>query len=338
VEEVSTQAVLIKQQADHAIGANIQNIVSKVGGADLGAQAVQFPRSGEESNIITVKGPKDVAEKIVAAIEAFVNEKDSQTWEVIDVPVNQHRNLIGSGGNIRKKIEEDFGVAINVPKQGSGQTGVKISGVPANVAKCRDHISGLTTKQQGETIMVPRNLHNVVARNGATFGEFTRMGIRVDHNGQKQPAKATPPLRKANGDMPLITDQSGEQAHSWEIVRDESTEIGEIPWILSAQKSAKEDALEKAKARIQELMESNAEPPATGYLILSDPGLHRRIIGKGGTTINGIRETSGADIQVPKSGSRGDEGEAIVITGTEEGIVSARDLIFEALRQAPGSK
>lgn len=274
----------------------------------------------------------------MAAIELFAKERDSQVSDVIDVPANQHRNLIGSGGNIRKKMEEDFGVSINIPKQGSEQTGVKIMGPEENVAKCKDHIASLTHRQEGETIMVPRNLHNVVARNGATFGELTRMGVRVDHNGQKPPARAAPSGRKASGDMPLITDQAGEQEHSWEIVKGESDETGEIPWVLSAQKSAKEDALQKAKYKIQDLLENNTEPPVTGYLILSDPRLHRRIIGKGGATINGIRESSGADIQVPKNNGRGEEGEAIVITGTEDGIVNARDLIFEALRNSGGSE
>ncbi len=273
----------------------------------------------------------------MAAIETFVNERDSQVTDTIDVPANQHRNLIGSGGNIRKKMEEDFVVSINIPKQGSGYTGVKIMGQAENIAKCKDHIASLTSRQEGETIMVPRNLHNVVARNGATFGELTRMGVRVDHNGQKPPAKAAPSGRKTNGDMPLITDQAGEQEHSWEIVNGDSGETGEIPWVLSAQKSAEEDALQKAKAKIQGLLKNNNEPPVTGYLILSDPRLHRRIIGKGGATINGIRESSGADIQVPKNTGRGEEGEAIVITGTEDGIVNARDLILETLRSSKGS-
>jgi hypothetical protein len=230
-------------------------------------------------------------------------------------------------------MEEDFSVMINVPKQGSGQTGVKVSGLPANVAKCKEHISSMTTKQQSETIMVPRNLHNAVARNGSTFGELTRMGVRVDHNGQKPPAKPARGGRKTNGDMPLITEQAGEQ-HSWEIVRDGEGESGEIPWVLSAQKSAREDALAKAKLKIQELLDNNSAPPVTGYLILSDPKLHRRIIGKGGATINGIRETSGADIQVPKAGVKGEDDEAIVITGSEDGVVSAKDLIFEELKKA----
>jgi hypothetical protein len=232
-------------------------------------------------------------------------------------------------------MEEDFGVSINVPKQGSGQTGVKISGLPANVAKAKDHITSLTARQQGETIMVPRNMHNVVARGGATFGELTRMGVRVDHNGEKPPAKAAPKGRKTNGAMPLITDQPGEQAHSFEIVKDESPETGEIAWVLSAQKNANDNAVEKAKAKIMELLENTSEPPVTGYLILSDPSLHRRIIGKGGSTINGIRQSSGADIQVPKNNRQGGEdGEAIIITGTEDGVVSAKDLILEALERA----
>jgi YbbR domain-containing protein len=100
-------------------GSNIQGIVAKAGGTGTSAEHVRFPRQGEESDDLSVKGTADVVQQIVAAIQAFVDERENQTTETIDVPVSQHRDLIGPGGSIRKKLEEEHAVSINVPRQGS---------------------------------------------------------------------------------------------------------------------------------------------------------------------------------------------------------------------------
>lgn len=293
-----------------------------------------------------MKGTADVVEKIVAAIQAFVDERENQITETIEVPINQHRELIGPNGSIRKKIEDDFSVSLNVPRQGSGQTAVKISGRPEHVSKAKEHIQSLVVKPQGETIMVPRALHHVVSRNGALFRELSRDGVRIDHNGHKPPSRPKDarrgPQRTTNGDMPLITDQPGEASHSWDMVSNQAAldgDDGEIPWVILAGKDVSEDAVTKAKQKIQSSIEKAKEPQFTGYLILPDPRLHRHIIGQGGATINHIRKASGADIQVPNRNSgKGEEGEAITIVGKEDGVLSARDLILEEIKKAQAGR
>lgn len=286
-------------------------------------------------------------DKIFAALTAFVDERDNQTTETIDVPVTSHRELIGPNGSIRKKIEDDFGVTLNVPRQGSGQTGVKITGRAENVAKAKEHIQTKSVKPQGETILVPRGLHHTISKNGALFRELSREGIRIDHNGQKPPPKTAanapaPRQRTTNGDIPLITDQPGAESYSWEIVSNQdasSSEAGEIPWVIYANKDVTEETVSKTKQKIKSLLEKASVPQHTGFLILPDPRLHRHIIGQGGSTINSIRKQSGCDIQVPnKNSGRGEEGEAITIVGQEKGVLSARDLILEEINKASAGR
>lgn len=235
---------------------------------------------------------------------------------------------------------------MNVPKQGSGQTGVRLTGMPANVAKAKEHISKLTSKPQGEMIMVPRALHHIVGKNGALFRELSRDGIRVDHNGQNPPPKSKDAGRGArnrttNGDMPLITDQPGEESYSWDIVSNldsSNGETGEIPWVIYG-KDASDEAVAKAKQRIENSIKRASEPQHTGYLILPDPRSHRHIIGQGGSTINSIRKASGCDIQVPnRNTGKGEEGEAITIVGKEQGVIAARDLILEEIKKAEAGR
>lgn len=328
-------------------GSHIQTIVTKAGGTGPSAEHVRFPRQGDESDNLTVKGTADVVENIIASIQAFVDERENQVTETLDVPVGQHRELIGPNGSIRKKLEGDFGVTLDVPRLGSGQTGVKISGPPDNVYKAKEHIQGITTRPRGETVMVPRHLHNVVSRNGALFRELSRDGIRVDHNGQKPPAKSrdghrSPRVRNSNGDMPLITDQPGEESYLWDIVSNQSAlddDTGEIPWVIFGGKDSSDDAVAKAKEKIESSLAKAAEPRHTGYLILPDPRMHRHIIGQGGSTINSIRKQSGCDIQVPnRNSAQGEEGEAITIVGREDGVLTARDLIIKEIKRAEGER
>ncbi|KIX93397.1 uncharacterized protein Z520_10816 [Fonsecaea multimorphosa CBS 102226] len=323
-------------------GSHIQNLVAKAGGTGTSAEHVRFPRQGDESDELTVRGTADVVEKILAAIQAFVDTRENSTTETIDVPISQHRALIGPNGSIRKKLEEEFDVTLNVPRVGTGLTGVTITGRPENVSKAKERVQGMTSKPQGETIMVPRSLHHVISRNGALFRELSRDGIRVDHNGQRPPPKGAanrgPPTRTTNGDMPLITDQPGEEAYSWNMVSNQQEldgDSGEIPWVILAGKDASDDAVAKAKDKIKSLLEKAAEPQHTGFLILPDPRLHRHIIGQGGKTINAIRRESGCDIQVPNRNSgKGEEGEAITIVGKEDGVLTARDMILEEIKKA----
>ena len=108
-------------------------------------------------------------EKIVAAMQKIIVERDSQTVETIEVPTDKHRSLIGRGGETKKDLESKFKVSIDIPRQGSGQEGVKIVGQPDAVEKAKTHILDLIKDQEGETIQVPRKIHHTVADNGQFF-------------------------------------------------------------------------------------------------------------------------------------------------------------------------
>jgi len=303
---------------------------------------VQFPKQGEDSSTLTIRGTGDVVEKIVAAIQSYIEDKEAQVVEVVDVPADQHRLLIGTAGNIRKSIEEKFNISLDVPRRESGKTGVRIAGRPDGVAQAKEHILSLTRQPEGTTVMVPRSLHHTVSNDGRIFRDLSRQGIKVDHKGHQPPKKpthngATPNLN--NADAPLITDDPNAAAtHAFNITSMNSaseSESGEIPWILIGNRDVSEDIIAKAQRQIEEAIEKAQEPKHIGYLRLADPSLHRHVIGSKGATINSIRRQTGCDIQVP-GGGRGNDREEITIVGSEEGVQLARDLILEEIEKAGG--
>lgn len=344
-DAVVTKTIEVEQKHHRALigsaGANISSLVSKAGGTGSSAEHVKFPKatSNEKSNTLTIKGTQEVVDAIIKEIQAQVSVKENEVVESVDVPTQLHRNLIGPGGANRVAFEKKFGLLMNVPKQNSNETGVKLTGPAENVAKAREHLTSLVNAQKAETISVPRKYHHAVAQNGATFQELRQLGLRVDHGGAKVPPRPTakPVSSEAvtNGALPLITDQGTGAAEAqpiWELVSLNNDEPGEITWVLSANRQDTPPSAEniaKAKARIEALLKAAATPRFTGYLTLPDPKLHRRVIGQQGQKIESMRQATNCDIQVPKRDQRGSD--AITITGSEEGVLKAKGLILEAV-------
>ena len=267
--------------------------------------------------------------KIVERIQEIVGERESQVTEIVDVPIENHRSLIGRGGDTKRQLESKFTVSIDVPRQGDGKTGVKLTGRPENVAKAKEHIQGLVQQQQGETIQVPRNLHHSISNGGQFFRQLhNNYSVTVDHAGQPLPAKPDSSTRSNVGALPLITDDDDatSEAHSWKVVQIDAGDDGDFPWVLRGSS----ENVEKAKDAIAKALEQAKKNDATGYLVLPDPRTYRHVIGPNGSKVNSIRKESNCKIQVPRDQAKD---EAIEIIGTKDGVELAKNLILEAVRE-----
>jgi predicted PilT family ATPase len=325
-------------------GANVRKLVTDAGGPDDNraiAQIVRFPKQGDADNNIRIQGSKAMVDKIVAAIQAQVEEKAGQVSDSMDVPTEKHRILIGRGGEARRQLESKFNISIDIPRQGTSgpaASQIKLTGQPSDLEAAKEHIAGLIKEQEGETVDVPRKFHHDISDNGQIFRSLLRNHkVTVDHAGQQPPPRPTTrtPRGRANGGtaMPLITDDaSSADTHSWELVDDSSVYEGAdgdetIPWILRGSP----EGVAKAKAQLEKALAEAGEPSWSGYLILSDPKTYRHIIGPGGSQINSIRKKTGTKVQVPKNQG---EGEAVEIVGTKEGVEEAKQIILDIVKNA----
>ena len=295
---------------------------------------VRFPRPDSTESTIRLEGNGKIVDNIVAAIEQFVKEREDQVSETLSVPTAQHRMLIGRGGETRRNIESKFNVTLDIPKQGSGKTDVKLKGASTAVAEAKEHIEGLLKDQHAETVEVPRNLHHAVADNGAIFRRLRNdYRVTVDHAGQSVPAN--PAIEETRdgatgGSLPLITDDptAASDAHSWKVVDTSApsdADASPFPWVLSGTP----ENVAKARAAIEKAIAGASQQSATGYLILPDPKTYRFVVGQGGSQINAIRKKTGCRINVPKNQA---QGEAIEIRGSASSLEEARDMILEAVQ------
>ncbi|KAI1325057.1 putative RNA binding effector protein Scp160 [Xylariaceae sp. FL0255] len=319
-------------------GTTLRDLIIKAGGPEdrrQQARTVQFPKQDADGNGIKIEGRRDVVDKLVASIEAFVSQRESQVTETMDVPIEKHRSLIGRGGETKRQLESQFGVSIDIPRQGNGSTEVKLVGLPANVQNAKEHIASLVQQSQGETLQVPRKYHHAISENGQFFRRLRNdHKVTVDHAGQNTPPKPKPAsTRETAGALPLITDdaETAADAHSWTIVDTASTEEGNIPWVLKGNP----ENIEKAKKAITAALEQAQKNNSTGYLILPDPSTYRFVIGSGGSKVNSIRKQSGCKINVPRDQARD---EAIEISGSREGCEKAKDLILAAVREGQAGR
>jgi polyribonucleotide nucleotidyltransferase len=315
-------------------GSALRDIVVSAGGSDDRrelARTVQFPKADADGNLIKVEGKSEIVDKIIAAMQKIVAERESQTTETIDVATDKHRSLIGRGGETKKELESKFRVSIDIPRQGSGQTSIKITGLPADVKQAKTHILDLVKDQEGETVQVPRKVHNTIADNGQFFRRLRNdLQVTVDHAGHKVPPKtAAAANARANGDsLPLITDDADAAANAflWNVVDSSTSDVdGEIPWILRGPS----ENIPKAKSTLAAAIEQALKNTTTGYLVLSDPGTYRRVIGQGGSKVNSIRKATGCKITVPRNQAKD---EAIEIIGTAEGVEKAKEMVLKAVK------
>jgi predicted PilT family ATPase len=298
---------------------------------------VKFPRPDSNESTIKLEGNGAVVEKIIDAIQGFVKEKEDQVTVAMEVPPSHHRLLIGRGGDTRRDIESKFQITLDIPKQGTERSDVKVKGPSGAAEEAKAHILALLEGQKGETVEVPRQLHHAVSDNGSFFRRLRNdYQVTVDHAGQQIPPKpaAEESRSTANGpsSLPLITDDPSDsvETHSWKVVDNtpatgEATQPATIPWVLSGSN----DNVAKAKTALEKAMNAASEHSATGYLILPDPKTYRFVVGQGGSQINTIRKQTGCRINVPKSQARG---EAVEVKGSKEGVEEAKDLILEAVR------
>lgn len=323
------------------VGANIRELIVRAGGpSDTReiARTVRFPSSDSPESTIRVEGRAALVEKIVAELTSFADQRSNQVTSTLAVEPSRHRLLIGRGGETRRALEAKLNVTLDVPKQGTGDDQVRITGQPKDVEAAKTHLTELTKEQEGLTIQVPKPLHHYVAENGQVFRRLRNdHGITVDHGGMQPPprpagAGAEAGTRRVN--PPLITDTPGAAAEeSWHVLETHpglsSTANAEtIPWILRGKDRA---ATERAQAMLEKSIEEAKQPRHTGYLILPDPKSYRFVVGPGGNSIKDVRSKTGCKIDVPKGNAGGSE--AIEVAGQKENVEKAKELIMELVKQ-----
>ncbi|KAI9888921.1 MAG: hypothetical protein M1814_006153 [Vezdaea aestivalis] len=315
-------------------GANIRDIILAAGGSgdhrDL-SRTVRFPNAESSDSTIKIEAPSAVANAVYDSLATFASEREGQITLFIDVPTEQHRLLIGRGGDSKRALEGRFSVSIEVPRQGSTETKVKVTGKPPAVEKAKAHVENLIKENKGVTVDVPAHLHHTIVNGGAFIQNLkNNLQVSVSHAGTSLPPKPDSALPPAA--LPLITETANDVV-SWHIadLHNPSDSGTTIPWVLRGS----EKSVGMAKTQIEKAVAEAGRPSCIGFLRLPNPRSYRFIIGHAGSQINSIRKKTGTKISVPRDQATSDP---VEIRGSREGVEKAKEIIMDCVEEGENGR
>jgi len=342
-------------------GSKLREIISNAGGDEIRNKTIDIPNADEESDVITVQGPKTFVSKVVKAINKIVEDGENSITKELEVPKERQGALVGPGGMVRRQLETEFNVTIQVPNK--DQTGpVTVTGLADNVAKAEKKIKEDILKDNFDVeIQVPAAIHQFVSERGALIQKLRLDDfVNVRHGNANRRAnkinrsKLVIPVEKVRAEegstqkVKITIEEVGEP-------RDDAEE-GDIPWRLtyepinfeellgettdedketkpaeSAKPSAekKKAALDKATKIIEDRIALVKDATYVCYIWTSEFKNFNRIVGPGGSNIKKIRDDTNTLINIPRKNDPVND--VVYIRGTKEGVSKAAEAIVRGL-------
>ncbi|KAF5393250.1 hypothetical protein D9757_000766 [Collybiopsis confluens] len=329
-------------------GQALKDLVSRCGGdpdPKILGSLIRFPRQGEPSDEVRLRGEATIVNKLKAELEKTVAILRDRVILAVEIPAAQHRALIGRGGQHLNELQDRTGTQVQFPgsrsyaQVGAAENVVEVSDVdPANIVKvvgprsaCEKAIESLKKASKAaspelvtSTITVPLKYHHAISQQGQFFRHLRTFGVQVDQSAQAQ--KPSVPARPtSNGETTARIDEEAEDLSvpeiEWEVIPNyENAEEGDSVWTLKARDQA---GLERAEKLVHEAIEHAKGMSEVGFLTLPDRSTFPRIVGSKGANVMRLRNETGADITVSRENS------TIVIVGSESDIVGAKNAIIK---------
>jgi len=286
---------------------------------EYGGVMVSFPRTGSQSDKVTLKGAKDCVEAAKKRMLEIIEDLDAQVTMECVIPQKFHRSIMGPKGSRIQQITRDHAVQIKFPEradpdaapaaeapvQENGETNgeVKEPVDPAAPKKC-DVIVLSGRKERCEAavealkalvpvtieVEVPFELHRYII--GQKGSGIRKMMDEFEVNIQV-------PAPDLQSDTIFIT---GLSSHL------ERAKDGLLDRVKELQVEQEDRALRSFK-----------------LTITVDPKYHPKIIGRKGAIITNIRTEHDVNIQFPEKNDENQD--QITITGYEHKATAARDAI-----------
>ncbi|XP_026539698.1 vigilin-like [Notechis scutatus] len=280
---------------------------------EYGGVTVSFPRTGVQSDHVTLKGAKDCVEAAKKRILEIIGDLEAQVVLECIIPQCYHRVVMGAKGYKVQQITRDHNVFIKFPERDdnsgseaqSQENGDMIPELDTSPRKCDIIlISGRKEKCEAARaallalvpitmdVDVPFDLHRYIIR---------QKGAGIRKMMEEYEVTISVPQPEQQSDIIKVT--------------------GLVPNV------------ERAKAglldRVRELQAEQEDRALRGFklTVSVESKYHPKIIGKKGAVISQIRKDHDVTVQFP---DRGDEHqELITITGYEKNTEAARDAILK---------
>lgn len=324
---------------------------------------IKIPQDKDTNQNIWIEGPADGVKAAAIALKQLASRLADEATDVITLKRRFHRQIIGQGGENIKKLRDEFpNVQISVPDEKSKSDAIAIRGPTKELAMAKDVLNKMARDMEarGFRIEVPilKRFHrNIIGKNGSNISRIRQeTGCQIE-------------LPKEDTDSEIITiigrKEDCEKARKE--IRKIEKELGEIEEITvkieiklhqaligaggkSVKKLQGEDCVIHFPSDGSDQVTIRGKPEAVkaakialdaeaGQVRLqsftatvkADPSLHRFLIGKSGSNIKDVRDSTGCRIAVP--GANDDKQDLITILGTKDGVEKARGMLEKRIKE-----
>jgi len=328
-------------------GSKLQELEQKT------ATKISLPKANDNSDKITISGPKEGIDKAIHEIRIISDEQSKQSYEVLSIPKIYHPFITGPNNDyVNKMLGDNPNVRINVPPLPVMKDEISVAGETDGVqtvkAKIMELFKDIERKCSTVSVEVKKSQHKyVIGPKGSQINEIlSQTGVFVEMPTSDSTSE-TITLRGPQDKLGLALTKVYEKANS--VV---SYDVHCPTWLhkyLIGKKGAKLQTLigdlskqvhiefldagdvikiegppsdaEKAK----EILESQANELVTKMDFVEidvDVKYHKHIIGKGGSTVNKLKQEADVMINIPDDRASSN---CIRIEGNKDGVSKAKE-------------
>uniref|UniRef100_A0A672SFY9 Vigilin n=1 Tax=Sinocyclocheilus grahami TaxID=75366 RepID=A0A672SFY9_SINGR len=282
---------------------------------EYGGVLVSFPRTGSQSDKVTLKGAKDCLEAAKKRMLEMIEDLDAQVIMECVIPQKFHRSIMGPKGSRIQQITKDHNVQIKFPDRDEQQADAPVQENGEANGEVKEPADPLVPKKCDVIVLSGRKERCEAAVEALKALVPLTIAVEVPFElhryiiGQKGSG-----IRKMMDEFEVNIQVPAHELQS---------DIISVTGLASHLDRAKEGLLE----RVKELQAEQEDRALRSFklTITVDPKYHPKIIGRKGAIITQIRNEHEVNIQFPEKNDENQD--QITITGYEQNAVAARDAI-----------
>ncbi|XP_023139106.2 LOW QUALITY PROTEIN: vigilin [Amphiprion ocellaris] len=285
---------------------------------EYGGVAVSFPRTGANSQRVTLKGAKDCVEAAKKRIQEIIEDLESQVSVEVAIPQRYHRAIMGPKGCRIQHITREHEVQIKFPERDDSASGQEAS-----------------PQENGEVSpeaeFVPRKCDIITISGRAEKCEQAKAAllalvpitedVEVSYELHRYIIG-----QKGSGIRKMMEEY---EVNIWVPQPEKQLDVIKVTGLVANVERAKQGLLE----RVKELQAEQEDRALRSFKVTMsvDPKFHPKIIGRKGAVISQIRKDHDVSIQFPDKGD--EQQDLIVISGYERNVEEARQAIQQLVAE-----
>lgn len=283
---------------------------------ECGGVTISFPRSGEQSDKVVLKGAKDCIELAKTRIQEIISDLESMITIECVIPQINHRTVMGPQGRKVQNITSEFEVQIKFPDKNLQEEFYNHDG------QVNGDINTEPTIRQSDIIRITGKEENCEKAKQALL-DLIPITIEVDVPFELHRAIIG---QKGRDVKELMNTYDVHIVLSAAEKREDKIKISGTPANV-------EDAKEAILERVKQLEADRKERELKSFALKIEvnPEYHPKIIGKRGAVITKIRSDHDVQINFPKKGDP--EEHIITITGYEDNTHLAKEDIMKIVNE-----